>query len=338
MIGWYVHHQGAGHLQQLRTISNHLASPVTALSSLKRPAWWRGEWIELPSDAPGAGAVDVTAGGVLHWAPRHHPGLRRRGAAIAAWIDQARPRLVVTDVSAEVALLARLLGVPVVVMAMRGRRTDRAHAAAYDLAHALLAPWPRALASTSWPSRWLAKTWHVGAFSAFDGRAPCPPPETSPRRVLVVMGSGGATVTAATLHRARKATPGWEWRSAGVTSSLSRPALWRALCRAHVVMTHAGQNAVAEVAAARRPAIVVAQPRPHDEQVDTAQTLHRAGIALGRTSWPAASRLPGLLDVAASQDVERWREWSPGDGALRAACELDRLVRTFQPGALCGQP
>jgi hypothetical protein len=338
MIGWYVHHRGAGHLQQLRIIAHHLASSVTALSSLKRPAWWRAEWIELPFDAPADGSVDTTAGGVLHWAPCHHPGLRRRGAAIAAWIDQARPSLFVTDVSVEVALLARLLGVPVVVVAMRGTRTDRAHAAAYDLAHALLAPWPGALASTSWPSRWLSKTWHVGAFSAFDRYSPCRPPETSPRHVLVVMGSGGARVTAATLDRARSVTPGWEWQSAGVTSSLSRRALWRALCRAHIVITHAGQNAVAEVAAARRPAIVVAQPRPHNEQVDIAHTLQRAGIAMGRTSWPAASELPGLLDVAALQDTERWREWSPGDGALRAARELDHLARTFQLGAVCGQP
>jgi len=337
MIGWYIHHQGAGHLQQLRTISNHLVSPVTAFSSLKRPTWWRGEWIELPSDAPADPSADATAGGALHWAPRHHPGVRRRGAAIAAWIDRARPRLFVTDVSVEVTLLARLLGVPVVVVAMRGSRTDRAHAAAYDVAHALLAPWPGTLASTSWPSRWLAKTWHVGAFSAFDGRTPSSPPETPPRRVLVVMGSGGATVTAATLDRARSATPGWEWRAAGVTSSLSRPALWRALCHAHVVITHAGQNAVAEVAAARRPAIVVAQPRPHDEQVDTARTLHRAGIAMGRTSWPAASRLPGLLDLAALQDADRWREWAPGDGAVRAARELDHLAGTFQSGSVCGQ-
>jgi Glycosyltransferase family 28 C-terminal domain len=338
MIGWYVHHHGAGHLQQLRTISNHLVSPVTAFSSLKRPTWWRGEWIELPSDAPADRSADATAGGVLHWVPRHHPGLRQRGAAIAAWIDQARPRLFVTDVSVEVTLLARLLGVPVAVVAMRGSRTDRAHAAAYDLADALLAPWPAALASTSWPARWLAKTWHVGAFSAFDGCSPCRPPETSPRRVLVVMGSGGAKVTPATLARARSVTPGWEWQAAGVTSRLPRPALWRALCQAHIVITHAGQNAVAEVAAARRPAIVVAQPRPHDEQADTAQTLQRAGIAMGLTSWPAASRLPGLLDAAAKQDAERWGEWSPGDGALRAAREIDHLARRFQFGAVCGQP
>ena len=104
------------------------------------------------------------------------------------------------------------------------------------------------------------------------------------------------------------------------------------------MITHAGQNAVAEVAAARRPAIVVAQPRPHNEQVDTARTLHRAGIAMGCTSWPAASRLPGLLDLAALQDAHRWREWAPGDGAVRAARELDRLARAFQSGGVCGQP
>ncbi len=90
-------------------------------------------------------------------------------AAVAAWVEQARPSLVVVDVSVEVAVLVRAMGVPVVVAAMRGQRDDRAHTTAYDLADALLAPWPAALPEP-WPQRWLDKTWHVGALSRFDGR------------------------------------------------------------------------------------------------------------------------------------------------------------------------
>ena len=86
--------------------------------------------------------ADATAHDVLHWVPRHDPGLADRMAAVAGWIRRARPALVVVDVSVEIAVLGRLCGVPVVVLAMPGVRTDRTHSLAYDLADALLAPWP----------------------------------------------------------------------------------------------------------------------------------------------------------------------------------------------------
>jgi hypothetical protein len=142
VIGWYVHGHGRGHLQRLQCIAPHLRSPVTALSSLPRPPDWQHAWLPLDDDLPRGDDVDATAGGTLHWAPRHHPGLRARTAAIAAWVAREQPSLVVVDVSVEVAVLVRSMGVPVVVAAMRGDRTDRAHRTAYDLAEALLAPWP----------------------------------------------------------------------------------------------------------------------------------------------------------------------------------------------------
>ncbi|RAC99908.1 hypothetical protein DN549_33820, partial [Burkholderia multivorans] len=59
-------------------------------------------------------------------------------------IAEAAPRLsgMVVDVSAEVVLLSRLLGVPVTVIAQAGERTDAAHRQAYALADALLVPLP----------------------------------------------------------------------------------------------------------------------------------------------------------------------------------------------------
>lgn len=93
-----------------------------------------------------------------------------------------------------------------------------------------------------------------------------------------------------------------------------------------MVVTHAGQNAVAEVAAARRPAVVVAQPRPHDEQVATAQTLEAWGITTASTSWPAAHLWPDLLSKAWTQGGSQWARWSTGDGAQRAAAHLRKLI------------
>ena len=110
VIGYYVHHQGRGHLQRARAIGRHLAEPPTMFSSIARPDQV-DRWIALPMDNQSS-PEDPTASGTLHWVPRHDRGLRRRMAIIAEWIDAAQPDLMVVDVSVEVAVLCRLMGVP----------------------------------------------------------------------------------------------------------------------------------------------------------------------------------------------------------------------------------
>ena len=55
---------------------------------------------------------------------------------------------------------------------------------------------------------------------------------------------------------------------------------------------------MAEVAAARAPAVVVADPRPFREQHHTVRAVRDAGIAVGVDAWPDPSRWPDLLREA----------------------------------------
>lgn len=336
MIGWYVHGHGSGHAQRLAAIAAHLRTPVTVLSSLPPRVDVDAAWLQLADDLPVGDDCDVTAGGTLHWAPRHHTGLLSRTTEIAAWVARARPCLVVVDVSVEVAVLVRSMGVPVVLAAMRGDRTDRAHRTAYDLADALLAPWPGEVPEP-WPASWLDKTWHVGALSRLDGRPRRPPP--GERRVAVLWGQGGSEVGLADVRRAERATPGWTWDAIGVPGGPWVADPWPVLQAADVVVTSAGQNALAEVAAAARPAVVVPQVRPYDEQRANAAALTRAGLAVVRDSWPAADEWGALLAEAVALDGSRWEQWSDGHGAARAAALLERAAREWRaPGAAVGVP
>ncbi len=86
---------------------------------------------------------------------------------------------------------------------------------------------------------------------------------------------------------------------------------------AAVVVTHAGQNAVAEVAAARRPVVVVPQQRPHDEQRTTARVLASGEWpAVVLDDWPDDE---GPLDAAAELDGEQWAAWCDGRAVERFA-------------------
>ncbi|MGE3288536.1 MAG: glycosyltransferase [Pseudonocardia sp.] len=101
---------------------------------------------------------------------------------------------------------------------------------------------------------------------------------------------------------------------------------WPLLRDADVVVTHAGQNAVAEVAAARTPAIVLPQQRPHGEQAATAAALGHAGLAVVRDRWPDPAQWSPLLAEAAAADRDRWRQWCPVDGAEKAAAGIRNVA------------
>ena len=202
-------------------------------------------------------------------------------AAIAAWIERTDPAAIITDVSVEVALLARLHGVPAVSMAMPGRRIDAAHRLGYDIADLILAPWPE-VAGALWRGtpEDLAKTRYLGAISRF---APvhASAARTPDRRVVVLNGTGGTGPTPADIAAAALATPGWEWVHLDRAYGTWVDDPWPLICSAGVVVSHAGQNAIAEIAAARRPAVVIPQDRPFDEQ-----------RTLGRRVDPAVLRSP----------------------------------------------
>ena len=121
MIGYYVHHVGTGHLNRAREVARVAGTAVTGLSSLPAPDDWPGEWVQLERDDAGASdgsARDPSAGGRLHWVPLGDTGLRQRMASLSSWIEHARPDVLVSDVSVEVTLLARLHGVRVVSVVM----------------------------------------------------------------------------------------------------------------------------------------------------------------------------------------------------------------------------
>ena len=110
------------------------------------------------------------------------------------------------------------------------------------------------------PPALLERMHAVGAVSRFpvaEARTRRP----GPRRVAVLSGAGSHALEQEDLELARKETPDWDWTVLDPELGSWVDAPYDVLLDADVVVTHAGQNALAEVAASRTPAVVVPQGR-----------------------------------------------------------------------------
>lgn len=326
MIGYYVHHVGSGHLQRARAVAQAAHAPVTGLSSLPRPDGWSGEWVVLDRDDAGT-PVDPTAGGHLHWAPRQDAGLRHRMARLSRWIDDASPDVLVSDVSVEVTLLARLHGVPVVSLVLPGERTDGAHLLGFGVSEAVVGCWPEEARGMTpgMPAELVDRIVAVGAVSRIPVTEPVVADVSARRRVTVLLGSGGGQPTPRALASARAQAPGWEWTVLGPGHRWTDDVAG-ALLPSDVVVTQAGENAVAEVAACRRPAVVIPAERPHDEQRTTARVLADGGWpVLVEPEFPL-SGWAERLEAARRLDGAEWSGWCDGKAASRIADLLDSVA------------
>lgn len=318
-IAYYAHHQGHGHLHRGTAVSRATAGGLDGYSTHDRPEGWAGTWTRLPDDSGAPLVPGRDARGSLHYVPVGHAGYTTRMRRLAASLTETDPAVLVADVSVEVAVLARLLGVGVVTVALPGLREDAPHRLGYAVSDLVVAPWPEAAAELLQTGPGGPRPVAVGAISRFpvaDGLVPL-----EERRVLVLAGSGGTDVTDDRVARAAATTVGWDWTSLSPRHWVADP--WPLLQGAAVVVSHCGQNAVAEIAAARRPAVLVPQDRPFGEQRQMARVLRELGLpAIVLDAWPEPERWDRLLKEAADLDPSGWALWNDGHGAERFAALL----------------
>ena len=327
-IGFYTHHHGSGHLRRALTIAEELASRghATSIASSRASA---GVDVALPLDnEPGPGDTgfpDPDAHGAFHWAPAHNPGLSARMARLAQWVTEFRPDVVHVDVSVEVAVFLRLLGVPVTVQAMPGVRDDAPHQLAYRLAAGIIAAWPDWVPLNAGLAPHADRVHRVGGISRFPstGRETNAAfREAGTRHIVVLRGAGGHAYGDQFWEETAAQVPDTAWRILGGKDTVADPSpLLRA---ADLVISAAGQNSVADIAACGAPAIVTAEQRPFGEQEATAQVLRQAGLTSSapatETDWPEAI----AHALARPSDQVSWEKWQTRGAASRAADALER--------------
>lgn len=354
-IGYFVHHQGRGHAERAAAIVNAMAPdrPVTLFSarddifpplaphvSIRQiPSLF-----EAPDDAAPALAMARTPA-TLHCAPLGWSSITHAIATITAWFDTARPALFVTDVSAELAQLARIAGIPCVTVLQHGIRDDVGHMAAYESAIGVLAPYSAVLEQPGRPDWMLAKTHYAGGvgidaavIDRTQARHRLGLPDAA-RVVVVIAGGGGDGTPATPITLGAREDSDAIWLTLGKVAHewhATAPGNLRHLgwvddpathiAAADLVISSAGNTTVHMVAAAGRPWIVVPEWRYFDEQLCKARALEQAGAAVTLDHWPShATAWRDALDRADRLDVSAQRRLVDPDAARSTAAWLADL-------------
>jgi UDP-N-acetylglucosamine--N-acetylmuramyl-(pentapeptide) pyrophosphoryl-undecaprenol N-acetylglucosamine transferase len=305
-FGYYVHHQGAGHLHRARIMASELLRPCRIMGSFEAGD---EDVLSLPSDQidPSFAGLDKTPDRpeAFHYAPIGVAGVRDRMAVIASWIASADPALFIVDVSVEIALFVRLMSIPLVVVRLSGNRTDRPHLEAFRAAEALLCPYPEILEIESTP-KWVRAKSIYGGFLAKPS-SPFTRTRVEEGRISVVFGRGGVAPDIQTLIEAAAAVPKCEWHIYGPIKPLGEvlPNLnihgWisdigAAIDQADIVVGSAGDDLIANVAARNKPFVCIPEDRPFDEQRVKAQKLASLGVTLTLDRWPESPNWRNILD------------------------------------------
>ncbi len=353
MIGFYVHHHGAGHLARTRVIIDELRTPAAVFSSRAMQAGdfpARTELVPLPDDRVESSTADPTARGGLHWAPTGAPAIKARSRLLGSWLTGPDAQLLVCDVSVEASLLARLCGVSTVIVRSHGERSDRPHRLALDTADGLLAPFPAELEDARTPPAIRERTFYAGLFSR---PWPSPVSQTAARAELgldpsaplltIVVGAGGSTFDPTQLDRIATHLGGWQIAVVGAEETPTHSERCRSvgwvrdarpwLSAATVVAGHAGANLVAEIALANRPFICVPEDRPHDEQRGRARQLAATGAAVVADDWPRPREWQQFIDAALETGSARLHGWAVDASPRRAAQWLEAVHDRHAPAA-----
>ncbi len=331
LVGLYIHDR-PGPLGRARAIVPRLDSRVTLFRS-GTPDPLLDEVGSITVPPPPTRAVPLVDGsGDAVLGPR-------LAARLARWVEDEDPALLVVDGPLDVALLGRLIGVPVVPVRRPFAGVGAAAGAVHELATAWLAPFPAALEPADTPPEIRRRTVHAGFVSRFEGRRlgqraarrRIGVPEDG-RHVTVISGSDGLDLDAGAIESAAATAAAWTFSVLGPCSNVGNSSsrvrfdgwcedVFPHLVAADVVIAGASCSAIADVAAAGRPLALV--PGPEAEGRALAGALEELGAAVVLDGWPAPIAWPALLADLLDLPTRPLRSLADGRASRRAARWID---------------
>ena len=355
-LTFFVHHQGRGHANRTMAIVRELpiGRRVTVLTA--KPSLFDGfdrpiEIVALPdmigAPVPTPGLFAQPTPSVMHCVPLGVEQTRRTMRTVVDHLDDVGPALFVVDVSAEIALLARIASVPAISIRMHGDRLDPGHDGAYQASVGLLAPFDATLEQADTPGWVRDKTCYAGGLCTTTDAVPDKAAararlglHPTQEIVVVLTGGGGAGTPYAPLTMAARAVPDALWLVLGPVHREGHETDfanlvecgWVAgvtdhLAAADVVIASAGDNTVHEIARVGRPYVCAPEWRYFGEQTRKAERLAELGAAVALERWPGdLAPWRSILDAAKALDPAALASLYDEASARAAAQYLETLA------------
>lgn len=322
-IAFYVHHHGSGHLMRTMQIVDALKGHQVILmgSGLKKITHLPPHvtLVHLPLDVAEENEKVISDSPPptgLHYAPLGIQGSRNRVAIMTEVFRSHYPLILVVDVSAEVALLARLAGIPTILIRQHGQRNDLAHQLAYDSAELLIAPFAKSMYIGE-EDHFFKKTFFAGGFSKFDQTTNNQ--ETDPKMICILIGKGGTSINLELILHIAKSCPSYHFNVMGLNDGESQalnnlqlhgevknpaPLIGQAI----LVMGNTGHNTVMEMASLNKRFIGIPEDRPFDEQLEKAKSIEgRPGISIIHPQQLYHTNWADVLEKTNSEEVD-WKD------------------------------
>lgn len=328
MIGYYAHSHGSGHCNYADIMGRIFGNELTVFTDRDHRFSSEVDVVKLENENPDGTEFDRNVYAeprALHYAPVNMRKIARRNRSILDAIVQMDIRLLIIDVSVEVAMLARVSSIPYAYVRLQGDRGDLPHLNAYEGASFLIAYFPENMESPTTPFWVRKKTVYLGFVSKFSfdttsSRRPAEYPATGRPVLLRINGFGGsAPMQLDRLHLH------YDIYSIGPDSDscecsefvrLGVVDCTRAFIEhADVIIASCGANMTSEILTLQKRFVAVPEKRPYGEQEHMAKNLRRTGLAIDISDYAstfeavgAVKGLQGRLTSCSGREVLGFRD------------------------------
>lgn len=288
-IGYYIHHHGDGHRQRAIAIAKHYPDVFTLIGTNLTGRNEGIDYIDLPKDD----VDNININSHLtstHYTPYGIRNITHRMRQIVDWIDDKNPKLIISDVSVEIAMLARICSIPTVYMRLIGNRLDPPHLDAFRAAEAVICPFHKNFEADAMPKWLLHKSFYfpnMVAHKNIDHTT-----NNKNNNIAVIIGAGDHEIIIENLIDIATQLPNYEINVIGnlpvnnksitippnlhLIGWVKNPSSY--LKCANIVIGTAGDGVLADIINLNKPYICLPQNRPHLEQITKARSLEKLGI------------------------------------------------------------
>jgi hypothetical protein len=293
MLAYYAHQHGSGHSKFADLFAEIFKENQIILTSYDHNFSGNSKVIMLPNENPDGTACEtnqVAPPDYLHYSPVGQRSIQQRSLLLLRSLLENDTKLLIVDVSVEVAALARAASIPYAYVRLPGIRNDQGHLQAFKAATFLLAYFPESFEDDSVPDWVKNKTVY---FDFLKGKKLSYSPDKDVdkiERMVVISGKGGNENLHKFLPVLLERFPYAQIKVLGeFKEQHSSPKLEYAgfvdqpeveINKAQVVVANCGLNTVSELTGIPIPFIAIPEDRPFEEQKFMQRALVKLQLAV----------------------------------------------------------